>query len=136
MRLTLREAQHAFMTALREGCRPPALQDIISEYDIANDHLRYCARFIEEPNEIRCYWTLDRWNIEETEGRFNPRRYEMDCRSLYSRLYEDHLIRLELAPRRAVLDDLIRLNANPALIEQYATEFHTFHAYPVNAHKR
>lgn len=139
MNPALRTAEHAFRTVLREGRRPPALVDIISEYDISNDHLLYVARFeylASDTSYQSVTWTLDRRHIEESRHRFNPRRYNMDCQSLWSRLYEDHLIRLELAPRRAVLDELIRLNANPEIIEDFTRQFQEFERHVRQHHSR
>lgn len=136
--LALLRAEDKFREVLRAaGDRPPPVLDrIVCEQNFVDWCLEFRARFISHDGvtEEDVRWVLERWMFEDSNfiGR-HPRdfgdQYIRDCRSLYSRLYEDHLMELELRPRREIVQELLRLNADPAIVQQAQRNYEDFAAH-------
>jgi hypothetical protein len=145
-RVALAKAEHEFIQVLHSASEwhVPVLGTIVCDYDIADDSLCLRASFHDrshvDPTDSREYvqhviWRITRHEIEECQGWDNG-AYVRECRSLYSRLYEDHLLELELAPRREAMQRALRIDPDPTRSGWVVREYQEFEAHVRRHHSR
>lgn len=101
---------------LRACARPPALNHVRVDYDSRSDGVITHLHFYDRED----------WNLIQPRRDFADLplpaldHYREDIRSLYSRLYEDELLRRGMEPARRQLRAMIEGGASPPMIESFA----------------
>jgi hypothetical protein len=117
----LRAVEQGYLDVLAQSPeRPPVLDRIYSEHDISTERLLVRITFHAGADGLirsRCH-QFNRRDLDELGCCYlNVNEFERDIRSLYSRMYEDHLMEMELRPRREAVDELVRRAANTDVIQ-------------------
>ena len=101
--------------------------------DYVHDRIVVVAVFYttddESPYRINQRFILERRDLEDCgwrRGMDIRTQIGNVVRNVYSRLCEDALMQAELAPRREVIDELVRLNASPSVIGMARADYRIF----------
>src|SRR6202040_394112 len=143
MDLARQRAEDQFRTLLQEAgtsARTLVLDRIDSETDLTTHRLMFAARFVDmvTDNVHRVQWHLDDWEVENfpTNARGGVHWVHGEFRTIWHHLLEDHLLELELRPRREAVRELERLAVVPAILQrawedyrQFESHLHRNHAY-------
>lgn len=122
--IALRSAEEAFYSVIRSAGqdRPPYLDRIDYHRNHDNGSLAFEARFHSYVGQSVHWMLFERLDY----SRFDLGGYVRECHSLYSRLYEDHMLQLELQPRREALERLYRIMAPAHMIENAREDYRRF----------
>jgi hypothetical protein len=111
----LEHVQHHFrriLCAARDDRALPAYRDLTTEEDRREWCLAFRVRFHDHDDY---FWRIRHSQLIENDcyrsGRFDNAAFFNECRRIWSQLYEDELMRRQLAPRRARVMELARRGA-------------------------
>lgn len=131
------EAAGAFRTYLaRCGRNVVPLREVLVNYRAHYDELIFRAEFVDGSDWA---WTMPMRRLGGSPppfGRDALRRIDRELRSLYSRLFEDHLMRLELEPRMEALRVLELTDAPPDVLWRARREMEQFEGHVRQHHEQ
>ena len=136
------------------GSNPPVLTRIHCDTDLYHNRLMFGATFAHnsvysgpplsdeiQPSSVTYVrWEVDRFELEECAPHPMRRLSEAadylksEYRSLYFRMYEDHLMESELRPRREAVDKLVRYAVDPHIVQRAWEEYRQFESHVRNNH--
>lgn len=127
--LVARTARGHFQTILREAAGAlPHLDEIVITEDRYLLELRFSAYFGDRDSlnwSVRIHGLIDDGGTYHV-GQWSGSDVNRALRDLYSSLYEDELMRRELAPMRLRVQNLVRECARPDAIQQAMYELHVY----------